>query len=76
MAACLLVGAAFGPLLYSGDLGKSLLHWTASGNSIGLQQALQQERERASKLTGDVAVALREVESDNVDPPGRRSVEQ
>ena len=63
MAACLLVGAAFGPLLYSGDLGKSLLHWTASGDDIGLQQALQQERERASKLTGDVAAALREVES-------------
>ena len=63
MAACLLVGAAFGPLLYSGDLGKSLLHWTASEDDTGLQQALQQERERASKLAGDVAAAQREVES-------------
>ena len=63
MAACLLVGAAFGPLLYRGDLGKSLLHWTASEDDTGLQQALQQERERASKLAGDVAAAQREVES-------------
>ena len=62
MAACLLVGAAFGPLLYRGDLGKSLLHWTASEDDTGLQQALQQERERASKLAGDVAAAQREVE--------------
>ena len=62
MAACLLVGAAFEPLLYSGDLGKSLLHWTSSVDDTGLQQALQQERERASKLAGDVAAARREVE--------------
>ena len=63
MAACLLVGAAFGPLLYSGDLGKSLLHWTASEDDTGLQQALRQERERASKLSGELAATRQEVEA-------------
>jgi len=51
MAACLLVGAAFGPLLYSGDLGKSLLHWTASEDDTGLQQALSRLREVAVPLS-------------------------
>ena len=63
MAACVLVGAAFGPLLYSGDLGKSLLHRTASEDDTGLQQALQQERERASKLSGELAATRQEVEA-------------
>ena len=63
MAACLLVAAAFGPFLYRSDLGKWLLHWTASEDDTGLKQALRQERERASKLAGDVAAAQREVES-------------
>ncbi len=51
MAACLLVGATLG------DLGKSLLHWTASEDDTELKQALQQERDRASKLADDVAAA-------------------
>ncbi|MBI2737935.1 MAG: hypothetical protein HYX38_15500 [Rhodospirillales bacterium] len=56
MAACLLVGAALG------DLGKSLLYGTASEDNTELKRALQQERERASKLAGDVAAAEAQAE--------------
>ncbi len=63
MAACLLVGATFGPFLYRGDLGEWLLHRTASESDSGLTQALRQEQEQANKLAGDVTVARLEAEA-------------
>lgn len=63
MAACMLVGAAIGPWVYRGALGKWLPPRTASEDVAELRQALQQEREQASKLAGDVTVARREAES-------------
>ena len=63
MAACLLVAAAFAPLLYRSGLGERLLHRTALEDDAGLKQALRQEQERASKLASDVTAARREAES-------------
>ena len=63
MAACLLVAAAFAPLLYRSDPGEWLHHRTASENDTGLKQALRQEQERANKLASDVTAARREAES-------------
>ena len=63
MAACLLVAAAFAPLLYRSDPGEWLLHRTASEDDTGLKQALRQEQERANKLASDVTAARREAES-------------
>ena len=63
MAACLLVAAAFAPLLYRSDLGEWLLHRTALEDDTGLKQALRQEQERANKLASDVTAARREAES-------------
>jgi len=63
MAACLLVGAAFGLFLYHSDPGKWLLLRTASEIDTGFKQAFRQEQERANKLASDVTAARREVES-------------
>lgn len=63
MAACLLVGAAIGPMLYRSDVGVRVLQLIASDSDNGLKQALEQERERANRLAGDVTAARREVES-------------
>ena len=63
MAACLLVAAAFASFLYRSDPDEWLHHRTASEDDTGLKQALRQERERASKLAGEVAAVRREAES-------------
>ena len=53
MAACLLVAAAFAPLLYRSGLG----------DDAGLKQALRLEQERANKLASDVTAAPSEAKS-------------
>ena len=58
MAACLLVGAAFGLFLYHSDPGKWLLLRTASEIDTGFKQAFRQEQERANNCllyTSDAA---------------------
>jgi len=52
MAACVLLGGALG-----GYLGDSLLNSAASEDDTGMMQVIRQERERASKLAGEVAAA-------------------
>ena len=54
MAVCLLVAAAFGPLLYRSGLGERPFHRIALSDDAGLKQALGQEQERANKLASDV----------------------
>ena len=63
MAACLLVAAAFASFLYRSDPDEWLHHRTASEDDTGLKQALRQERERASKLAGELVAMRREAES-------------
>ena len=57
MAACLLVGVASAPLLYSTNAGVPLLHWMGSDSDTGLKQALEEERARAIRLARDIATA-------------------
>lgn len=63
MAACVLVGAAFAPLLYRSDAGVRLLNLTASDHDTGLKQALEREQEHTNKLASDMTAARREAES-------------
>lgn len=63
MATVLLVGAALSTLLYRGDIGLARPHWTAPDESAGLKQALEQQRDRANALSGELTVARHEAES-------------
>jgi len=64
MVACLLAGAAIGPLLYHGDFG-TLLHARPVDpeKEASSKQALQQELELATRLANDATAARREAES-------------
>ena len=63
MAACLLAGAAIGPLLYHDDLGELLVPWVAASETeTGLKHALRQEQELATKLASDATAARSEAE--------------
>lgn len=64
IAACLLIGAAIGPLLYHGDLDGLLFPGTAaSENEASLKRALRQEQELTTRLASDATATRREAES-------------